>query len=51
MLAQYFLLIGALANSLKGLAWMASGSTRSVFNLAFARDNNIADITVGGVRR
>ena len=24
---------------------MASGSTRSVFNLTFAKDNNIADIT------
>lgn len=24
---------------------MANGSTRSVFNLSFAKDNNIADIT------
>ena len=37
--------MGSVANSLKGLAWMANGSTRSVFNLSFARDNNIADIT------
>jgi hypothetical protein len=29
----------------QGLALMASGSTRSVFNLSFAMDNNIADIT------
>lgn len=29
----------------QGLAWMANGSTRSVFNLSFAKDNNIADIT------
>ena len=29
----------------QGLAFMASGSTRSVFNLTFAKDNNIADIT------
>lgn len=42
---QYFLFLGSLANSIKGLAFMANGSTRSVFNLSFARDNNIADIT------
>jgi hypothetical protein len=29
---------------------MAGGSTRSVFNLSFARDNNIADITAKGTR-
>ncbi|KAJ9516767.1 hypothetical protein QJQ45_027173 [Haematococcus lacustris] len=45
MAPQWFLLLGSAANCLKGLAWMANGSTRSVFNLAFARDNNIADIT------
>jgi len=43
--AQYFLFLGSLANSIKGLAFMANGSTRSVFNLSFARDSNIADIT------
>ncbi|KAL6753727.1 vitamin B6 photo-protection and homoeostasis-domain-containing protein [Haematococcus lacustris] len=48
MAPQWFLLLGSAANCLKGLAWMANGSTRSVFNLAFARDNNIADITAKG---
>lgn len=42
---EYFLVMGSVANCLKGLAWMANGSTRSVFNLSFAKDNNIADIT------
>lgn len=41
----YFLILGSTANTIKGLSWMAGGSTRSVFNLSFARDNNIADIT------
>jgi hypothetical protein len=27
---------------IKGLSWMAGGSTRSVFNLSFMRGNNIA---------
>ncbi|GFR42027.1 hypothetical protein Agub_g2844 [Astrephomene gubernaculifera] len=44
----HFLLMGSLANTLKGLAWMAAGSTRSVFHLSFARDNNIADVTAKG---
>eukprot|EP00198_Chlamydomonas_reinhardtii_P006247 XP_001695583.1 predicted protein [Chlamydomonas reinhardtii] len=44
----HFLLMGSLANMLKGLAWMAAGSTRSVFHLSFARDNNIADVTAKG---
>ena len=43
-----FLPLGSLANMLKGLSWMAAGSTRSVFNLSFVRDNNIADITAKG---
>ena len=34
-----------------GLSWMAAGSTRSVFHLSFARDNNIADITAKSTRR
>jgi hypothetical protein len=42
---QYFLVLATLANSIKGLAWMANSSTRSVFVLAFSRDNNIADVT------
>jgi len=42
---QAFLMMGSCANMIKGLSWMAGGSTRSVFNLSFARDNNIADIT------
>ncbi len=37
-----FLTLGSVANMIKGLSWMAGGSTRSVFNLTFARDNNIA---------
>ena len=41
----YFLPLGAAANAVKGLAWMAGGSSRSAFNVAFARDRNIADIT------
>eukprot|EP00201_Polytomella_parva_P000109 CAMPEP_0175039222 /NCGR_PEP_ID=MMETSP0052_2-20121109/421_1 /TAXON_ID=51329 ORGANISM="Polytomella parva, Strain SAG 63-3" /NCGR_SAMPLE_ID=MMETSP0052_2 /ASSEMBLY_ACC=CAM_ASM_000194 /LENGTH=654 /DNA_ID=CAMNT_0016300965 /DNA_START=642 /DNA_END=2606 /DNA_ORIENTATION=+ len=45
---NYFLIIGALANTIKGLALMAGSSTRSVFNLSFARDNNIADVTAKG---
>ncbi|WIA40997.1 hypothetical protein OEZ86_004639 [Tetradesmus obliquus] len=40
-----FLILGSTANMVKGLSWMAGGSTRSVFNLSFVRDNNIADIT------
>ncbi|MEW5320471.1 MAG: hypothetical protein WDW38_011541 [Sanguina aurantia] len=32
----------------EGTAIMASGSTRSVFSLSFAADNNIADITAKG---
>jgi len=42
---EHFLVMGSCANCIKGLAWMANGSTRSVFNLSFAKDNNIADIT------
>ena len=42
---QYFVALGALANAIKGLAWMAGGSSRSAFNVAFAIDRNIADIT------
>jgi hypothetical protein len=34
--------MGSCANMIKGLSWMAGGSTRSVFNLSFVRDNNIA---------
>eukprot|EP00884_Botryococcus_braunii_P000188 jgi/Botrbrau1/1016/Bobra.114_1s0054.1 len=45
LMPQHFLLIGSLANMMKGLAWMAGGSTRSAFNVSFSRDNNIADIT------
>ena len=40
-----FLVLGAVANGIKGLAWMAGGSTRSAFNVSFARHGNIADIT------
>eukprot|EP00775_Hariotina_reticulata_P009254 gene9254-9420_t len=45
MVPQAFLVMGSCANMIKGLSWMAGGSTRSVFNLSFVRDNNIADIT------
>lgn len=41
-----FLVLGSCANMIKGLSWMAGGSTRSVFNLSFVRDNNIAGATV-----
>jgi hypothetical protein len=40
-----FLLLGAVANAIKGLAWMAGGSTRSAFNVSFSRHGNIADVT------
>ncbi|KAL6770796.1 hypothetical protein ACKKBF_B32710 [Auxenochlorella protothecoides x Auxenochlorella symbiontica] len=40
-----FLPAAALANALKGLAWMAGGSARAVFNGAFAANVNIADLT------
>ena len=36
LLPHYFLPLGSLANALKGLAWMAGGSSRSAFNVAFA---------------
>ena len=42
---HWFLPLGATANAVKGLAWMAGGSSRSAFNVAFAADRNIADIT------
>jgi hypothetical protein len=42
MVPQAFLVMGSCANMIKGLSWMAGGSTRSVFNLSFVRDNNIA---------
>ncbi|KXZ46824.1 hypothetical protein GPECTOR_40g558 [Gonium pectorale] len=48
LMPHHFLAMGSLANTLKGLAWMAAGSTRSVFHLSFARDNNIADVTAKG---
>lgn len=44
----YFLVLGSLANMLKGLSWMAGGSTRAAFNVSFARGENIADITAKG---
>ena len=40
-----FLPLGAMANAVKGLAWMAGGSSRSALNVAFAKESNIADIT------
>lgn len=42
LVPQAFLVLGSCANMIKGLSWMAGGSTRSVFNLSFVRDNNIA---------
>jgi hypothetical protein len=42
LVPQGFLVLGSCANMIKGLSWMAGGSTRSVFNLSFVRDNNIA---------
>ncbi|KAL4527934.1 hypothetical protein Ndes2437B_g00062 [Nannochloris sp. 'desiccata'] len=42
---QWFLPLAATANAVKGLAWMAGGSSRSAFNVAFAKDRNIADVT------
>ena len=40
-----FLPLASGANMVKGLAWMCGGSTRSAFNVSFARANNIADVT------
>lgn len=48
LVPNMFLVLGSIANMVKGLSWMAGGSTRSVFNLSFVRDNNIADITAKG---
>jgi hypothetical protein len=42
---QHFLALGSAANAAKGLAWMAGGSSRSAFNVAFAFDRNIGDVT------
>lgn len=42
LVPEAFLVLGSCANMIKGLSWMAGGSTRSVFNLSFVRDNNIA---------
>jgi Vitamin B6 photo-protection and homoeostasis len=42
LVPHWFLALGSVANMVKGLSWMAGGSTRSVFNLSFVRDNNIA---------
>ena len=36
LLPHYFLPIGALANAIKGLSWMAGGSTKSVFKASSA---------------
>lgn len=47
---QWFLVMGSCANMIKGLSWMAGGSTRSVFNLSFVRDNNIAGVGLTPVR-
>lgn len=44
LMPQAFLVMGSCANMIKGLSWMAGGSTRSVFNLSFVRDNNIAGV-------
>jgi hypothetical protein len=33
LLPAYFLPLGALANAIKGLSWMAGGSTKSVFKV------------------
>jgi hypothetical protein len=41
--------MGSCANMIKGLSWMAGGSTRSVFNLSFVRDNNIAGAFVAAL--
>lgn len=45
LMPAYFLPVASVANALKGLAWMSGGSSRSAFNVAFAADANIADIT------
>ncbi|KAL4428447.1 hypothetical protein ABPG75_002536 [Micractinium tetrahymenae] len=45
LLPQYFLPMGAVANAIKGLSWMAGGSTKSVFKVSFAADNNFGDIS------
>lgn len=50
----YFLVIGSVANMLKGLAWMAGGSTRSAFNVGFTkngRGENIADLTAKVIQK
>lgn len=41
----FFLPAASTANGLKGLAWMAGGSARAVFNNSFAKRANLADVT------
>jgi uncharacterized membrane protein YgcG len=45
LMPAYFLPIGAVANAIKGLSWMAGGSTKSVFKVSFAADNNFGDVS------
>jgi hypothetical protein len=45
----HFLTLGAFANAMKGVAWMASSSTKAVFHLSFAKSSNLADITAKSV--
>ena len=42
---SHFLLLGAGANAIKGISFMATSSTRAAFNLTFAKTGNIADVT------
>lgn len=42
---EYFLLMAAAANGVKGISWMAGGATRTAFHVSFAKTGNIADVT------
>ena len=43
--AEYFLILASTANMVKGLSWMVGGATRTAFNVNFAKQSNIADLT------
>jgi hypothetical protein len=45
---SYFLPVGALANAVKGLSWMAGGSTKSVFKVGRSRVSVCIDVDVRG---
>lgn len=45
---KWFILLAATATSLKGIAWLASGSTKTSFLVTFAREANLGDVLAKG---